>query len=102
MTNNNGVIIFNSDVLTALSDEVRQQMLIELVKVKEMRAGDIANKFNLHRPTISHHLQILRRANIVIAEKRGKEMFYSIQYSYVCEEIKKVYELFEKYKNIHQ
>lgn len=36
-----------------------------------MSAGDIADKFNIGKPTISHHLDLLRQANLVTSEKNG-------------------------------
>lgn len=101
MSNREDISIFNSNVLNALCDEIRQELIITLIKVKEMRAGDIALLFNVQRPTISHHLQILKRANIVTVEKRGKEKYYSINYNYVYNELNKLSEIFKKYKTIH-
>ncbi len=93
--------IFNTDVLTALSDEARQNIIILLVKVRAMRAGDIAQQFSLTRSSISHHLQILKRANIVLSRKDGKEIYYSIHYSFICQQLSCMTALFEKYRQIH-
>ena len=61
----------------ALNDETRRQIL-ELLKDKDMTAGDIANAFNISKPSISHHLDILKRANLVSSEKTGQFITYSI------------------------
>jgi DNA-binding transcriptional ArsR family regulator len=61
----------------ALNDETRRQIL-ELLKDKDMTAGDISNAFNISKPSISHHLDILKRANLVSSEKTGQFITYSI------------------------
>ncbi len=65
------------EVIKALSDETRIEIL-EIIGKKELNASEIAIKCTLSRPTISHHLQILKRANILDARKEGKEIFYSV------------------------
>lgn len=61
----------------ALNDETRRQIL-ELLKDNDMSAGDIADAFNISKPSISHHLDILKRADLVSSEKRGQFIIYSI------------------------
>ncbi|MBK5261540.1 MAG: winged helix-turn-helix transcriptional regulator [Peptostreptococcaceae bacterium] len=70
----NGIDI---DVIKALGDETRIGILLIIGK-KELNATEISNKCTLSRPTISHHLQILKRANILTARKEGTEIYYSI------------------------
>ena len=61
----------------ALNDETRRQIL-ELLKDKDMTAGDIADAFNISKPSISHHLDILKRSDLVTSEKNGQFITYSI------------------------
>jgi len=61
----------------ALNDETRRQIL-DLLKDKDMTAGDIANAFNISKPSISHHLDILKRGDLVSSEKTGQFITYSI------------------------
>tara|TARA_R110002049_G_scaffold137695_1_gene297732 strand:- start:668 stop:922 length:255 start_codon:yes stop_codon:yes gene_type:complete len=61
----------------ALNDETRRQIL-ELLKEKDMTAGEIADAFNISKPSISHHLDILKRADLVSSEKQGQFITYSI------------------------
>ncbi len=67
----------NLDMLKALCDETRLEIIMVLGN-KEMNVGEIANKCSVSRPTISHHLQILKRNRIVDVKKEGKEMYYTI------------------------
>ena len=61
----------------ALNDETRMQIL-ELLKDKDRTAGEIADAFNISKPSISHHLDILKRADLVSSEKNGQFITYSI------------------------
>ena len=61
----------------ALNDETRRQIL-ELLKEKDRTAGQIADAFNISKPSISHHLDILKRADLVSSEKKGQFVTYSI------------------------
>ncbi|QZY54505.1 ArsR/SmtB family transcription factor [Crassaminicella profunda] len=65
------------NVLKAMADEIRMDILY-LLKMEEMNVNDLAEQFDISRPTVSHHLQILKRANLVYARKEGKEIYYSI------------------------
>lgn len=61
----------------ALNDQTRREIL-DLLREKDMSAGEIADKFNMTKPSISHHLDLLRQANLVISEKKGQFIYYSI------------------------
>ena len=61
----------------ALNDDTRRQIL-ELLKEKDLTAGEIAEVFNISKPSISHHLDILKRADLVSREKKGQFVVYSI------------------------
>lgn len=61
----------------ALNDETRRK-IIELLKDRDRNAGEIATKFNISKPSISHHLDILKRANLITSEKKGQFVLYSL------------------------
>jgi ArsR family transcriptional regulator len=71
----------------ALNDPTRRAIL-ELLKTRDMTAGDIADQFDMSKPSISHHLELLKRADLVIAIKDGQFIFYSINTT-VMDEIMK-------------
>ena len=64
-------------VFKALNDNTRREIL-KLLKQKDMTAGEIADAFNISKPSISHHLEILRNADLVSSEKQGQFVMYSI------------------------
>ncbi len=63
---------------------------------KELCANDIANNFSLSRPTISHHLNLMKRIGILNSRKDGKEMYYSLNKSYLVDTLKMIIKSFKK------
>ena len=66
-----------SDVFKALSDPTRRHIL-ELLKKKSMNAGEIADEFDISKPSISHHLSILKSSGLIFDERKGQNIVYSI------------------------
>lgn len=66
-----------NDVFYALSDPTRRQIL-KLLKEKDLNAGEIAENFNMSKPSISHHLNALKHANLVTGQKQGQNVVYSL------------------------
>lgn len=69
-----------NSLFKALNDETRRK-IIELLKVKDMDAGEIADHFDISKPSISHHLDILKRADLLSSEKKGQHVIYSLNTS---------------------
>lgn len=63
---------------TAIGDETRQLILLVLLKsdLAGIRVGEIAAKAHLTRPSVSHHLQILKAAGIVAMRREGTKNYY--------------------------
>ena len=66
----------------ALNDETRRK-IIELLKIKVMNAGEISDEFNISKPSISHHLELLKKADLITGEKKGKFITYSLNTSII-------------------
>jgi DNA-binding transcriptional ArsR family regulator len=66
-----------NNLFKALNDPTRRSIL-EMLKKKDMTAGEIADQFNISKPSISHHLDLLKQADLVVAVKEGQFIFYSI------------------------
>ena len=66
-----------NSIFKAFNDETRREIL-ELLKVKDLSAGEIADYFNISKPSISHHLDILKRADLISSEKKGQYVIYSL------------------------
>ncbi|MEG1783020.1 MAG: autorepressor SdpR family transcription factor [Oscillospiraceae bacterium] len=65
------------DTMKALSDPTRRRIL-ELLKKGPMSAGDLGKEFNMTGATLSHHLSVLKKAQLVSDEKRGTFIYYDI------------------------
>jgi DNA-binding transcriptional ArsR family regulator len=66
-----------NEAFKALSDPTRREIL-KLLRGGDMNAGDIAGHFEISKPSISHHLNLLKTANLVQVERNGQELIYSI------------------------
>lgn len=71
----------------ALNDSTRREIL-EMLKQKDMTAGEIADRFNISKPSISHHLDLLKQADLVTAEKNGQFIYYSLNTTVIDEVVK--------------
>lgn len=67
-------------VFRALADPTRRQIL-QLLRVQEMTAGQIAGHFTLAKATLSGHFAVLRAADLVMAEKAGTTITYRLNLS---------------------
>ncbi|ALR90716.1 autorepressor SdpR family transcription factor [Clostridium butyricum] len=74
-----------NEVFKALSDKTRRKIL-ELLKEEDKTAGEIADYFNITKASISHHLSILKQANLVTDEREGQFIYYSLNTS-IFEEV---------------
>lgn len=74
-----------SDAFDALAHPVRRKIL-KLLRVGPMSAGDLAEKFDLAKPTLSGHFAILKAADLISAERRGTSIIYRANMS-VLEEV---------------
>ena len=66
------------DAFTAIGDETRQLILLVLLEsdLSGIRVGEIAEKAHLTRPSVSHHLQILKASGIVAMRREGTKNYY--------------------------
>lgn len=75
------------DVFRALGDPTRRKIL-ELLQEKSLSAGEIADYFQITKPSISHHLSILKNSGLIIDERKGQNIIYSLNMT-VFQEIMK-------------
>lgn len=65
------------DAFKALADPTRREILT-LLKNGDLTAGEIAEHFNMSKPSISQHLKILKQAELVYDQKAGQYVFYTL------------------------
>lgn len=61
----------------ALSDPSRRKIL-DLLRERDLTAGEIADHFQMTKPSISHHLSLLKQADLVWDERQGQHIYYSL------------------------
>lgn len=61
----------------ALNDPTRRKIL-KMLQERDLSAGEIADGFDISKPSISHHLDILKRAQLISGERDGQFIRYSI------------------------
>jgi DNA-binding transcriptional ArsR family regulator len=66
------------DVFGVLANPVRRQLL-EALRDGPRAVNDLASRFDLGRPAVSEHLQVLRQAGLVTEEPRGRQRFYHLR-----------------------
>ncbi|MEO6632224.1 autorepressor SdpR family transcription factor [Mucilaginibacter sp.] len=76
-----------NSLFKALNDPTRREIL-ELLKEKDLTAGEIADQFNISKPSISHHLDLLRQAGLVVSVKEGQFIYYSLNTTVMDEMLK--------------
>lgn len=70
----------------ALADPTRRKIL-ELLSTSDLNAGEIADYFNISKPSISHHLTILKNANLISDKRQGQNIIYTLNTSIFIEVI---------------
>ena len=81
-------------VFQALSDPTRREIL-RLLRKRAMTAGEISDKFALARSTLSGHFNILKNAGLIVAEKNGTTIHYSLNVSVVEQTLGAVMDLLD-------
>ena len=61
----------------ALADPTRRRIL-ELLRDGDLTAGELAEHFDISKPSLSHHLATLKSAGLVSDERRGQNIVYSL------------------------
>lgn len=80
-----------NDAFKALSDPTRRRIL-ELLSDRDMTAGEIAECFDISKPSISHHLAALKTAGLVLDERKGQNIIYSLNMTVFQELLKWFYD----------
>ncbi|WP_298820707.1 autorepressor SdpR family transcription factor [uncultured Chloroflexus sp.] len=79
--------------LQALSDPTRRTIL-RMLNERDMTAGEIAARFAISAPSVSHHLNVLKSANLVTTERHGQRIVYRLNATVLQETLGVLMELF--------
>jgi len=67
----------SSKAFKALADPTRREIL-NLLRKGEMTAGDLAERFDMTKPTMSHHFAVLKDADLLSSRRDGQTIWYSL------------------------
>jgi ArsR family transcriptional regulator, arsenate/arsenite/antimonite-responsive transcriptional repressor len=81
------------EVFRALADPTRREVL-RLLRSRDMTAGEIADRFPLAKSTLSGHFAVLKQAGLIVAEKTGTTIVYSLNASALDDALGATMELF--------
>ncbi len=86
-----------NSLFKALADATRREIL-KMLRDRDLTPGKMIEKFDITKPSLSHHLEILKNADLVITQRKGKNIIYSLNVS-VFEEIMALFlDLFNPHK----
>ena len=66
-----------NDAFKALADPTRREIL-RLLRKREMTAGELAERFDMTKPTMSHHFAVLKDAELVTSRREGQTIWYGL------------------------
>jgi ArsR family transcriptional regulator, arsenate/arsenite/antimonite-responsive transcriptional repressor len=81
----------------ALADSNRRQIL-NMLQNGDLTAGEIADHFSMTKPSISHHLNVLKQANLVQDVRKGQNIYYSLNTTVFQELIGWFYDFIDSYR----
>ncbi len=79
-----------TETFAALSDPNRRKIIDSLKKTNDMPVAEIAQNLNITLPTVSHHLDILKRADLISSQRQGQQIIYLLNLSVVEEVTEKI------------
>jgi ArsR family transcriptional regulator, arsenate/arsenite/antimonite-responsive transcriptional repressor len=83
------------EAVLAVVEPTRLRIITLLAERERLCVGDIASRFTISRPAISHHLKVLKSSGLVRTEKVGQEVFYSVCRSCIVDTLRAVADAIE-------
>lgn len=83
------------DVFKALSDPTRREIL-RLLSRGEKTAGELADQFDMTKPSMSHHFAVLKDAELISSRRNGQQIWYSLNTTVAQDAISWVMNLVER------
>ena len=81
-----------NEAFKALADPTRREIL-RLLRAGEMSAGELADRFGISKPSMSHHFAVLKEADLVTARREGQQIFYALNTTVVEDVLAIVWDL---------
>lgn len=88
-------------ILKLISEESKLRIMLLLAKEGPLIVTDIAELLEMNQSTVSHHLSLLRHADLVVGERDGRNIFYDINEPLWRDMGRQFFEYLQKGNNIH-
>jgi DNA-binding transcriptional ArsR family regulator len=82
-----------NDVFKALADPTRRRIL-QLLQNGEMTAGELAEHFEMAKPSVSHHFNVLKQADLITSRREGQQIYYGLNTTVVEDVLGMLWNLF--------
>jgi DNA-binding transcriptional ArsR family regulator len=84
-----------NDAFKALADPTRREIL-RLLQGGEKTAGDLAERFDISKPSVSHHFNVLKQADLVGTRREGQQIYYFLNTTVVEDLLTLIWGLFDQ------
>lgn len=84
-----------NQVFKALADPTRREIL-RLLSRGEQTAGQLAERFDMTKPSMSHHFSVLKEADLIHSRRDGQQIYYSLNTTVVQDVLTRIWDLFGK------
>jgi len=82
-----------TQLLQAMADPTRRAIL-QMLNDGDRTAGEIAARFDMAAPSVSHHLSVLKNAELIVAQRSGQKIIYRLNTTVVQEMLQQIMQLF--------
>jgi ArsR family transcriptional regulator, arsenate/arsenite/antimonite-responsive transcriptional repressor len=83
-----------NEAFKAIADPTRREVLRLLRQRGEMTAGELAERFDMSRPSMSHHFAVLKQADLVTSRRDGQQIYYALNTTVVQDLMSIILDLF--------
>lgn len=87
----------SNEIFQAMSDPTRREIL-RLLAQGELSAGELAQRFDMTKPSMSHHFSVLKKADLVTSRREGQQILYAINTTVVQDLLVWMFDFFEATK----
>src|SRR4051794_16147876 len=82
-----------NQVFKAMADPTRREVL-RLLSTGERTAGELAEQFEMTKPSMSHHFAVLKEAGLVRSRRQGPQVFYTLNTTVLQDVLTRIHDLF--------
>ena len=87
--------MIKNETFKALADPTRREILA-LLRAGEKTAGDLAERFDMTKPSMSHHFAVLKEADLITSRREGQQIWYGLNTTVVQDLMAWAMELIEE------